>query len=489
MAKKTSRKTARPAAPRKKSAGKKGASKASTNVLVVNMIPRALSGESHQDSEPTIAVNPSNPLHIAGSAFTPDPGGGNLAPIFVSVDGGNTWTLKSIVPSSASDGSATADITLAFGTASNKLYAGIIRLPFPPGRPRLNILRTDNFQSGATMKVLVDRTGKGIDQPYVQAATVLNGPDQGKDRVYVGDNDFGNTPRSATIDQSLNAGKTSPTFTSVRIESRSPAGQDGPPVRPAIHPDGTVYAVFHSWLTFDSNDEGTADIVVVRDDNGGNGPNKFKALVDSGDSKAGIRVVKKVKFNFDGFLGLQRTGGDVAIAVDPSNSSIVYVAYNDDDGADYMLHVLRSTNRGVTWSGDLRTVRNALNPAVAINSAGKVGLLYQQLTGSGPTQRWVTKFESSTNGTTWSAMTLATVPANTPPKQFDPYLGDYEHLMSVGKDFYGVFCANNTPNKSNFPKGVTYQRNANFTSHTLLDVDNATPVDVSIDPFFFKVPG
>src|SRR6266516_4608065 len=424
MAKKTSRKTARPAAPRKKSAGKKCASKASTNVLVVNMIPRALSGESHQDSEPTIAVNPANPLHIAGSAFTPDPGGGSLAPIFVSVDGGNTWTLKSIVPSSASDGSATADITLAFGTASNKLYAGIIRLPFPPGRPRLNILRTDNFQSGATMKVLVDRTGKGIDQPYVQAATVLNGPDQGKDRVYVGDNDFGNTPRSATIDQSLNAGKTSPTFTSVRIESRSPAGQDGPPVRPAIHPDGTVYAVFHSWLTFDSNDEGTADIVVVRDDN----------------------------------------------------------------GADYMLHVLRSTNRGVTWSGDLRTVRNALNPAVAINSAGKVGLLYQQLTGSGPTQRWVTKFESSTNGTTWSAMTLATVPANTPPKQFDPYLGDYEHLMSVGKDFYGVFCANNTPNKSNFPKGVTYQRNANFTSHTLLDVDNATPVDVSIDPFFFKVP-
>ncbi|PYR82488.1 MAG: hypothetical protein DMG18_14865, partial [Acidobacteria bacterium] len=343
MAKKTSRKTARPAAPRKKSAGKMAASKASTNVLVVNMIPRALSGESHQDSEPTIAVNPANPLHIAGSAFTPDPGGGNLAPIFVSVDGGNTWTLKSIVPSSASDGSATADITLAFGTASNKLYAGIIRLPFPPGRPRLNILRTDNFQSGATMKVLVDRTGKGVDQPYVQAATVLNGPDQGKDRVYVGDNDFGNTPRSATIDQSLNAGKTSPTFTSVRIESRSPAGQDGPPVRPAIHPDGTVYAVFHSWLTFDSNDEGTADIVVVRDDNGGNDPNKFKALVDSGDSKAGIRIVKNVKFNFDGFLRLQRTGGDAAIAVDPSNSSIVYVAYNDDVGADYMLHVLRST--------------------------------------------------------------------------------------------------------------------------------------------------
>ena len=86
-------------------------------------------------------------------------------------------------------------------------------------------------------------------------------------------------------------------------------------------------------------------------------------------------------------------------------------------------------------------------------------------------------------------MRLATVPANTPAKDFDPYLGDYEHLMSVGKDFYSVFCANNTPNKSNFPKGVKYQRNANFTSHTLLDVDNVTPVAPSIDPFFFKVTG
>src|SRR5262249_32128681 len=207
--------------------------KAPTNFLGANMLPPALSGEPHQDSEPTIAVNPANPLHIGGSAFTPAPGGGNLAPIFTSVDGGNTWTLKSIVPSSAADGSATADITVSFSTSSNRLYAGIIRLPFPPNRPRLNILRTNNFLDGTTMKVLVDRTGSGVDQPYVQAATVTNGPSQGKDRVYVGDNDFNSTPHSATIDQSLDAGKNTPSFTSVRIEKRTTAGQDGPPIRPA----------------------------------------------------------------------------------------------------------------------------------------------------------------------------------------------------------------------------------------------------------------
>src|SRR2546423_12310337 len=136
MPTRTARKTAKPARAAKKSPRGKNDSavKAAGAVLVVNMIPRSMSFEQEQDSEPTVTVNPANPLQIAASAFTADPGGGSLAPIFTSVDGGNTWTLKSIVPSSAADGSATADITVSFGTSSNRLYAGIIRLPFPPDR-------------------------------------------------------------------------------------------------------------------------------------------------------------------------------------------------------------------------------------------------------------------------------------------------------------------------------------------------------------------
>ena len=464
---------------------------AAAAVLVVNMIPKSLSGEEHQDSEPTIAVNPANPQQIAASAFTPDPAEGPRAPIYVSIDGGNTWTLNSIVPSTVADGSATADITVAFGTASNTLYAGIIRYPFPADRTRLNILRTKDFQSAALMTVLVDRIGHGVDQPYVQATTVASGSAKGKDRIYVGDNDFNAAGgRTATIDQSLDAAKTNPTFSSVRIESRTTSGQDGPSVRPAIHADGTVYATFHAWRTFsNATGAGTADIVVVRDDAGGVGPAPFTSLVDPGDGKAGMRVVKAAKFNFNGFLGLQRTGGDVSIAVDPSNSDVVYMAYNDDQGTLYVLHVLRSLDRGRTWSPELRHINNALNPALAINSAGKVGLLYQQLTGSGAAQQWVTRLETTVNGTAWTPLTLAQTAASIPPKQFDPYLGDYDHLMAVGRNFYGIFSANNMPNKANFPNGVVYQRNANFNTHTLLNVDNVTPVRVSVDPFFFKVTG
>lgn len=459
---------------------------ATPTVVIVNMIPKSLSGEENQDSEPTIAVNPANPKQIAASAFTPDPSEGPRAPIYVSTDGGNTWTLNSIVPSTVADGSATADITVAFGSGSNMLYAGILRFPAPADDTRLNILRTPNFQGAATMTVLTDRPG--VDQPYVQATTVASGAAKGKDRVYVGDNDFRvGGGKTATIDQSLDAGNSKPSFKSVRIESRTTAGQDGPPVRPAIHVDGTVYAVYHSWRTYSPTGAGTADIVVVRDDQAGVGAHPFTALVDPDDHQAGVRVIKGAKFNFNGYLGLQRTGGDVSIATDPTNSDVVYVAYNDDQGPVYMLHVLRSTTRGRVWSQELHQVPNALNPALAINSAGTVGLVYQQLTGSGAGQQWVTKFERSTNGTTWTPLTLAQTPANAPPRRFDPYLGDYIHLMAVGKDFYGIFSANNTPDKAHFPNGVVYQRNADFTTHKLLAIDNATPVRVSIDPFFFRV--
>ena len=90
-------------------------------------------------------------------------------------------------------------------------------------------------------------------------------------------------------------------------------------------------------------------------------------------------------------------------------------------------------------------------------------------------------------GTTWSDLLLAKTPADRPLKTFDPYLGDYDHLVAVGKIFYGIFSASNIPDRANFPNGVVYQRNADFTSRKLLSLDGATPVNASIDPFFFKV--
>src|ERR1700722_19914746 len=76
---------------------------------LVNMVPNSRSGETNQDAEPTITVDPNNFDQMAGSAFTWD----NLtqgamvtatAPIYVTTNGGDTWTLAFIVPSSIGSG-------------------------------------------------------------------------------------------------------------------------------------------------------------------------------------------------------------------------------------------------------------------------------------------------------------------------------------------------------------------------------------------------
>jgi hypothetical protein len=462
-------------------------------VRLINMTPQNRSCESNQDSEPNLAVNPANTNQIAGSAFTPGnqidcldatrtacPT--NLAPIFVSTDGGGTWNLNCIVPSNA--GGMTSDITLRFGSNTNNLYAGILR---QPGFLRLNILRTNDFAGTAGMTLLVDRNN--VDQPYVQAITVA-----GNDRVYVGDNDFGGpNGQTATIDQSLDGTQ----FNTLRIETRVTAGQDGPPIRTAIHPNGVIYAAFYGWRTrvgnFSPNATITSDVVVVRDNNGGTGTNPFTALVDT-DGLAGVRVAQNrtipwANTSQPGFGQERFVGSNITIAVDPSRSSTVYIAWAARVGTtDYTLHVRRSLDFGATWSGDLRTITNATNPALAINDAGTVGFLYQQLTASGTSQRWVTHVERTNDAfVNIQDLVLANVPANAPPAQFTPYIGDYVHLKAIGTTFYGIFSANNTPDNSNFPNGVIYQRNANFTTRTLLSTDNATSVPVSIDPFFFSI--
>ncbi len=460
-------------------------------VLVVNMVPRSLSLETNQDSEPTIAVNPANPLEIAGTAFTPDPMGGALAPIYISTDGGNTWRLNSIVPSAAGSGLGTGDISVAFASSGSKLYGGILRDP----TDNFETLRTSTFANPTPMQVLGSRPDN--DQPFTHAIT-----NAGKDRVYIGNNDFQAQPKTATVDVSANAGVASPTFKKVRIEVRSTAGQDGPQVRPVAHADGTTYAVFYGWRSQTGSFPGntlvvTTDVVVVRDDHGGSGVKPFQDLKDASDGLSGRLVARGVKipFNRNGTsaTGQQRIGGTLSISVDPrpSRSGVVYLAWADQQPHFFLtLHVRRSTDRGVTWSAaDLLTVTNATNAALAINSMGVIGLLYQQLTGTGSSVRWVTHFWKSADGASWDDLILATTPANTPVKTFDPYLGDYDHLVSVGKDFFGIFSANNTPDMANFPSGVKYQRNANFTTHTLLGLDNSSPVPVSIDPFFFKVAG
>jgi hypothetical protein len=315
----------------------------------------------------------------------------------------------------------------------------------------------------------------------------------------VGSNDFAASPATATLDVALDAGAAAPNFNRVRLEQRSTggAGQDGPQVRTAVHADGTVYSAFYGWRSttgdFSANTlMVTADVVVVRDDQWGASGVPFQALTDPADGLAGLRVAQGITYGFNqsgiAASGQQRLGGTLSIAVSPLQSSTVYLAWGTDEPtAGFTLHVRRSDDRGVTWTAaDLLTLPRATNAALAINSDGVVGLLYQQLDGQPTQPRWKTHLQRTTDGVNWSDLILASTPADDPVKTFDPYLGDYDHLVATGKTFYGIFSASNVPDMANFPSGVVYQRNADFATRRLLAVDNATAVATSIDPFFFK---
>src|SRR5256884_1342012 len=354
---------------------------------------------------------------MVASALTPNPFSmtGN-APVYVSQDGGKSWALNAITPVRH----MTCDITHAMATGENHprgdLHAGTLACA---SGITLDESESNDVALSATMNV--QSTRGNVDQPFVRALGVSSG-----DRIYVGVNDFNQANgHTATIDVSVDGGAT---YKSIPIEMRKTAGQDGPSVRPAVAADNTVYAAFFGWRKFNGT-VATSDVVVVRDDTGGTAPNPFQALKDPSDKLPGRIVVKRVSIPWSNAptLGQERIGSTLSIAVDPNNSSTVYVGWADhgSKGDIYTLHVRRSTDRGVTWSkADLphTTIRNATNIALAVANNGTAGFLYQQLSGN----RWVTHVVQSRNAfATIQDTILASVPADKPIGQFLPYLGDY----------------------------------------------------------------
>jgi hypothetical protein len=299
------------------------------------------------------------------------------------------------------------------------------------------------------MQVLVQRNS--IDPPYVAALHA-----DGKDRVFVGNNDDSTGPWLGSMEHSADARNTAPPagFSQSLMDPRVTI-RDSPSIRPTIHRDGTVYAGYFSWR---SGGPVQADVVVARDDHFATGGSPFTSLIDSGDGKAGVRVAFSVPIPWFFFMGNERVGSSISIAVDPAKSHIVYLAWGDGShpGSTQTLHVRRSTDRGVTWSPDLVSVPNATNPALAIAHTGKkVGFMYQQVVTSGATQRWETHMQITEDAWATSAedFLLANTPVDNATHLFDPYIGDYADLQSVGDDFYGIFSAHNFPDLGIFHMG------------------------------------
>jgi hypothetical protein len=456
-----------------------------TSVRLVNMIPNSSSGEIYQDSEPQVAVNPSNPDEIVATAFTAALGG--AGPLYLSTDRGNTWSFRYLVP-----GGRPNDQSVRFAD-SGMLYAGTLR--GDRSKPnRMEILRAadvmplrrrSGWRPGPVMTSLMTRDSS--DQPYVTAMTVGK-----RDYVFVTNNDS----TGATVDHSDHATSTPPAgFLQAMIDQRR-VTRDSPSVRTAPHENGTVYAAFCSWASPPPGTTptyATAYIVVARDDNFGIGATPFRDLIGS-DGKPGVQVaVVQVPFPYTGtaftYLGQQRVGSSLSLAVDPRDSSSVFIAWGDGPSreATQTLRVRWSGNEGQIWSDDLLVIPDATNPALAITRGGRVALLYQQLVRRRLQTAWETHVQVTQDYWATPAEDILLARTWDTAFSFDPFMGDYADLISFERELFGVFSAHNYPDNSHFPVGVRYQRNADFGRRLLLNVDGVTSVSPSVDPYFFEI--
>jgi hypothetical protein len=185
-------------------------------------------------------VNPNNPSEIVVAAFSaPDPAHPGIAPFFYSTDSGESWTLEYDIPAGplGASGRITNDWTVAYGSTSNVLYTALL----PADDESLNVLRGSDPSNPASFALLPTVLSDQPDNPWVTAITASQGPDAGKDRVYIGYN--GNVVSGATVYMCLDALASPAVFTAVKLEKRS-GRSTLPQVRPTIHRDGTVYVAF-----------------------------------------------------------------------------------------------------------------------------------------------------------------------------------------------------------------------------------------------------
>ncbi len=449
---------------------------------IVNVIPERMSDETVFDAEPSIAVNPAD---IDQMAITTQgtPPSDQIGPIFYSFDGGETWELRYQIPLGGH-----GDESPSFPLTSNELYVGT--LPSSMKTLIMEVLRTrDRFERMEVMSSFgrTDVLVATFDQPWAVATTVLGRTDHGEDRLYLGYNQHtgnsSNIRRQAKIDVYLDLPSAEPN-PSVFLDDRTP--NDSYEIRPAVHRNGTVYVAYKGWISSDGFTR-LANVVVARDDQWGAGqPGEppFTALVDPSDGKPGMVVAPRVHINESlnqGSLGGVRLGNDLAIAVDPADGDVVYLAWGDTQTGPYTLRVRRSTNRGQEWSGDLLCVENATLACLAINDRSTVAFLYQKVVDG----RMETHFRTTTDGAHWDDTLMARTLA-CPPGTFS---GDFGRMLAVGPNFYGSFPAMNDPDPANFfPEGGgtwCYQRQT--CGGQLIGTDGTTPIAPSVDPFFFKV--
>jgi len=406
--------------------------------LMVDIATDTTDRGNWQDAEPSIAVNPRNPLEISVVAFSEPWGPAQGAPVWRTADGGTTWTKMWILPQPQSQGNGPGDQHLSYDSQGN-LY--VVELDIARGELFTYIYRQNT--TGGTSSI--PGAAYGNDQPQIHVDISSSQPCS--NRIYSPWLRFKSIPRSM-VSNSLNSG-----INVNDIEVGDNSVFPNRTTRIAIAPDGKLYMFYKTQegaVGISSPKFEKAHFRVLRSDDCGL---TWGPLGPSGMSVHGTEQVQTwYTTDFGNLTKSKKTNrarsSDGWIAVDPVNGQ-VYVAYVNRDASTFgQIFVARSTDLGATWTSTRLTdgTHNSAFPEIAVAANGAIGVLYIDNDDSGSSVVFRHRFALSlNNGLTWTDKLLQSMD----PKQLSntPDSGPrgvflwayYEGLTAHGITFYGVF--------------------------------------------------
>jgi hypothetical protein len=440
------------------------------DVLVNNTNASLATTDMNGDSEPAIAIDPSNPNQIVITTFSGS--SGTNSALWHSTDGGLTWTQQFTIPSApgvpapgflSCAPANPCDQTVDYGRSN--LLSGVFLAPF--GAPDLYSGTTNNPASAAAWNWLVQmgvtqRTNNNVagsfgntDQPWL---LVNRDPTTAaQDNVYVAYDNFNGAPDMRVA---VAYGTNPPNFTTDN-QSGTSGGNVNPGHRLAVDPrTGFVYSLFQQSPGGGDDNSKSVNYRLNRSTDGGatwtlNGMGGG-ITVATADSD---QIAPSPKFGTVNDL----RGGVLHAAVDPVTGDVYYVYGNRDATTNNNRLAIRriqfdgSGNAVVGGEVFVTGQVQAALPSVAVTSDGTVGILYFSFDGFSSdafpifTARVAV---SSDNAATFSDIKLLTflspakdscptVGVNCGDKQ--RVFGDYQQMKAVGRNFYGVFGGNGVP--------------------------------------------
>jgi hypothetical protein len=381
-------------------------------------------------TEPSIAVNPSNPQQIVG-VFQD-----NVHAAY-SRDAGRTWQLAEGVD--PKNYRVSGDVSTTFDNQGHAFvcYIAFDRLGtfnyWARGATRNGIFVRRSLDGGKTwdadhIPVAEQRSEPGIpfeDKPYIVSD---NTKSKYAGNLYIGWTRWRLTDSQMVLSRSTDDGKTWSAPLEIdahpglpRDDNGAVEGFDG-----VVSPDGTLYTI---W----SQDD---EIMLTSSHDGGKSFSRARAIIHTAP----------IMFAVD---TLERANGFPQIGIDPKSKRL-YITWSDYRNGDLDVFTASSDDRGKRWSAPVRVNNDPVHNGaeqffqwLAVDPVdGSVNVLFFDRRGDPRNKKQIVALARSTD----SARTFTNYAwTDEPFEASDVFFGDYTGLAAYGGRVYGIWMEKPVP--------------------------------------------